>query len=79
MTVFCRDFCDVMGQVALLQAASSRPGDATAPLMGEPLVGEREVTEAMESASVESIATRGLDFVQPYKSASNHWRMDVQA
>ena len=27
----------------------------------------------------ESIAMRGLDFVKPYKSASNSWHMDVKA
>ena len=27
----------------------------------------------------ESSVTRGLDFLKPYKSASNSWRMDVKA
>jgi len=33
----------------------------------------------MERDYEESIATRGLDLLKPYKRASNSWHMDVKA
>jgi hypothetical protein len=33
----------------------------------------------MDGAYEASSVARGLDFLQPYESASNSWRMDVKA
>ena len=48
-------------------------------MMGDHLVRWHAVAEAMEGDDEESIATRGLDFLKPYNSASNSWRMDAKA
>ena len=37
------------------------------------------VAERLDGDEEESIATLGLDFLQPYKSASNSWHMDAKA
>ena len=48
-------------------------------MMGDHLVRCDVVVEEMEADEEEAIVTRGLDFLKPYKSASNRWRMDAKA
>ena len=68
-----------MGQAVLLKAAAPRHGGALVSALGEPLVEWHEVTTARDGDYEESSVTRGLDFLKPYKSASNSWRMDAKA
>ena len=48
-------------------------------MMGNHLVRGHAVAEEMEGDYEESIATMGLDFLKPYKSAANSWHMDAKA
>ena len=53
--------------------------EAQWPPLGESPGGEHAVTADMERDYEESIGTRGLDLLKPYKRASNSWRMDIKA
>jgi len=46
---------------------------------GRALGGWHAVTADMERDYEESVGTRGLDLLKPYKRASKSWRMDGKA
>ena len=48
-------------------------------MMGVHLARWHAVAEAREGDEAESLVTMGLDFLKPYKSATNSWRIDAKA